>query len=83
MTVSLLPPLHLNFDSRSRIAAVTDACSSCDPGEAACTGNGVGLATACATDAEGKQLFLYNGDCVSSESCPAALYADAGELIGS
>jgi hypothetical protein len=60
---------------------VTDACSSCDPGEAACTGNGVGLATACATDAEGKQLFLYNGDCVSSESCPAAFYADAGELI--
>ncbi|KWU43004.1 hypothetical protein RHOSPDRAFT_35390 [Rhodotorula sp. JG-1b] len=56
---------------------LTDACSSCDPGEAACTGNGVGLATACATDAEGKQLFLYNGDCVSSESCPAALYADA------
>ncbi|GAA5881264.1 hypothetical protein JCM3774_002869 [Rhodotorula dairenensis] len=56
---------------------LTEACSSCDPGEAACTGNGVGLATACATGADGRQLYLYKGDCVGSESCPAAFYADA------
>ncbi|GAA5986253.1 hypothetical protein JCM10908_006477 [Rhodotorula pacifica] len=55
---------------------LTEACSSCDPGEAACSGNGVGLATACATGPDGKQLYLYQGDCVSSESCPAAFYAD-------
>lgn len=61
-------------------AKVTGVCSSCDPGELACTGNGVGLATECGTDTDGKQLYLYNGDCVSSESCPAATYADASKF---
>ena len=61
-------------------AEVTGVCSSCDPGEAACTGNGVGLATECGTDADGKQLDLYNGECVSSESRPAATYADASKF---
>ncbi|BGP34161.1 hypothetical protein JCM10296v2_005976 [Rhodotorula toruloides] len=53
-----------------------NACSTCDAGEAACTGNGAGLATACATNEAGKQLYLYKGDCYTSDACPAAFYAD-------
>ncbi|GAA6005563.1 hypothetical protein JCM10207_005251 [Rhodosporidiobolus poonsookiae] len=55
----------------------TGACSTCDPGEAACTDNGVGFATACATNANGDQLFLSEGDCVPAAGCPSAFFADA------
>uniref|UniRef100_A0A0K3CSD6 FGENESH: predicted gene_17.154 protein n=1 Tax=Rhodotorula toruloides TaxID=5286 RepID=A0A0K3CSD6_RHOTO len=53
-----------------------NVCSTCDAGEAACTGNGAGLATAWATNADGKQLYLFQGDCYTSNACPAATYPD-------
>ncbi|BGP05634.1 hypothetical protein JCM10049v2_001440 [Rhodotorula toruloides] len=56
--------------------ASNNVCSTCDAGEAACTGNGAGLATACASNADGKQLYLYKGDCYTSNACPAATYPD-------
>ncbi|BGP26501.1 extracellular matrix protein FRAS1 [Rhodotorula toruloides] len=53
-----------------------NVCSTCDAGEAACTGNGAGLATACATNDRDEQLYLYNGDCYTGNACPAAYYPD-------
>ncbi|GAA6010347.1 hypothetical protein JCM10207_005185 [Rhodosporidiobolus poonsookiae] len=47
----------------------TNACSTCDPGEAACTDNGVGFATACATNENGDQLFLQDGDWQECRAC--------------
>ncbi|GAA5867152.1 hypothetical protein JCM3774_004411 [Rhodotorula dairenensis] len=58
---------------------VTGVCSRCDAGEAACTGNGIGQATECGTGDDGKQLFLYKGDCVSLGACPVGFYADTGK----
>ncbi|KAK4336324.1 extracellular matrix protein FRAS1 [Rhodotorula toruloides] len=56
--------------------AANNVCSTCDAGEAACTGNGAGLATACATNDRDEQLYLYNGDCYTGNACPAAYYPD-------
>ncbi|GAA5974065.1 hypothetical protein JCM11641_008240 [Rhodosporidiobolus odoratus] len=56
--------------------ADTGACSTCDPGELACTDNGLGFATACGTNTDGAQLYLYQGDCVAATDCPTAYFAD-------
>ncbi|GAA5872136.1 hypothetical protein JCM8547_003818 [Rhodosporidiobolus lusitaniae] len=54
----------------------TRSCSTCDPFEAACTDNGLGFATACATNDNGDQLYLFDGNCVASTDCPAAYFPD-------
>ncbi|GAA5944837.1 hypothetical protein JCM10213_006607 [Rhodosporidiobolus nylandii] len=54
----------------------TNACSPCDPGEAACTDNGDGFATACSTDSNGNQLYLQWGNCVSRSDCFGNYYPD-------
>ncbi|GAA5988380.1 hypothetical protein JCM11641_005456 [Rhodosporidiobolus odoratus] len=56
--------------------AATRACSNCDDGEAACTANGLGFATACAKNANGDQLFLYQGNCVPNAACPTGYFGD-------
>ncbi|BGP47344.1 hypothetical protein JCM10450v2_003196 [Rhodotorula kratochvilovae] len=56
--------------------AVNKVCSRCDAGEAACTGNGAGLATACAKNDAGAQLYLNEGDCVVAALCPSTHFAD-------
>ncbi|GAA5933526.1 hypothetical protein JCM3775_003722 [Rhodotorula graminis] len=45
-------------------------CKACDSGVAACSGAGPGSATACGTDSSGTQLYLYQGNCVTSNQCP-------------
>ncbi|GAA5853424.1 hypothetical protein JCM8547_002449 [Rhodosporidiobolus lusitaniae] len=55
----------------------TRSCSTCHPGQAACTNSGLGFATACATNDHGDQLYLFDGNCVAATDCPAAYFADS------
>ncbi|GAA6014916.1 hypothetical protein JCM10207_002224 [Rhodosporidiobolus poonsookiae] len=71
----------VDFDGCKELGAYwpdddTGACSTCDAGEAACTGNGDGKATACGTTTDGEQLYLYEGNCVHSTACPGKFYAN-------
>ncbi|GAA5831382.1 hypothetical protein JCM11251_004004 [Rhodosporidiobolus azoricus] len=52
----------------------SNVCSSCDPGELACSDNGIGFAEACGTNENGDQLYLHEGDCVIAPDCPAAYF---------
>ncbi|GAA5853415.1 hypothetical protein JCM8547_002445 [Rhodosporidiobolus lusitaniae] len=58
----------------------TRSCSTCHSGQAACTDNGLGFATACATSDNGDQLYLFDGNCVAATDCPAAYFADSDAL---
>ncbi|GAA5902872.1 hypothetical protein JCM6882_009149 [Rhodosporidiobolus microsporus] len=60
--------------------SVTNACSTCDPGEASCDGNGRGLANSCAKNDNGDQLYLYERNCVVATDCPGNYYPDQTEL---
>ncbi|GAA5902932.1 hypothetical protein JCM6882_009164 [Rhodosporidiobolus microsporus] len=59
---------------------VTNACSTCDPGEASCDGNGRGLANSCAKNEDGDQLYLHERNCVVATDCPGNYYPDQTEL---
>lgn len=52
---------------------INKVCSLCDAGEAACDGNGQGLATACAANDAGEQLYLLEGDWYLASSAPLSV----------
>ncbi|BGP39234.1 hypothetical protein JCM10449v2_003172 [Rhodotorula kratochvilovae] len=51
-------------------------CRACDPGVLGCTGNGLGTATSCGLGTEGNQLYLFEGNCYSDDSCPSGTFPD-------
>ncbi|GAA5985952.1 hypothetical protein JCM11641_004839 [Rhodosporidiobolus odoratus] len=76
-------PSRAHHMSSSCVLALADTatCSTCDPGELACTDNGLGFATACGKNDNGDQLYLYDGDWqVSSSPTNSCQRCDTGAL---